>query len=152
MPDTTALPVQLDDATARTIAADLMLNAARDLTDAAIRAKLDDEYGVGALTEEVADLLMDRVADLVAKASLTVDLAPEPRLPASEADTSRTAGEGLTEAEVREQTALLMEEMAAHYPVSVFPPDSEVRDGIAGTAMRHAYVLAARIAREGRLS
>src|SRR5580692_158472 len=44
----------------------------------------------------------------------------------------------------REQIAARMDELAANYPEDVFPPDSDVRDGISGTAMRHAYSNAAR--------
>jgi hypothetical protein len=48
----------------------------------------------------------------------------------------------------RERIAARMDELAANYPEDVFPPDSDVRDGISGTAMRHAYRNAAREVRE----
>jgi hypothetical protein len=55
-------------------------------------------------------------------------------------------------AEQREVLAAGLEAWAAaSYPESVFRPDSELPDGIAGTAMRHAYVTAARLIRERRL-
>lgn len=41
-----------------------------------------------------------------------------------------------------------LERYAENYPESVFPPDSDVRDAIGGTAMRHAYRNAARMLRE----
>ena len=49
----------------------------------------------------------------------------------------------------RERIAARMDELAANYPEDVFPPDSDVRDGISGTAMRHAYRNAAREIRDG---
>jgi hypothetical protein len=48
----------------------------------------------------------------------------------------------------RERIAALMDELAAYYPESVWPPDSDVRDSIGATAMRHAYRNAARAIRE----
>jgi len=42
-----------------------------------------------------------------------------------------------------------MDELAANYPVDVFPHSSDSRDAISGTAMRHAYGTAAREIREG---
>ena len=48
----------------------------------------------------------------------------------------------------RERIAARMDELAENYPEDVFPPDSDVRDGISGTAMRHAYRNAAREVRE----
>ena len=48
----------------------------------------------------------------------------------------------------RERIAALMDELAAYYPESVWPPDSDVRDSIGATAMRHAYRNAARSIRE----
>jgi hypothetical protein len=48
----------------------------------------------------------------------------------------------------RERIAARMDALAANYPEDVFPPGSEIRDGIAGTAMRHAYRNAAREIRE----
>jgi hypothetical protein len=59
---------------------------------------------------------------------------------------------GLAEQEAaaaeRERIADLMDALAANYPEGVFPPDSDVRDAIGGTAMRHAYRNAARTIRE----
>ena len=49
----------------------------------------------------------------------------------------------------RERIAARMDELAAYYPESVWPPDSDVRDSIGATAMRHAYRNAAREIREG---
>ncbi len=55
-------------------------------------------------------------------------------------------------AEQRETIAAGLESVARdQYPPQVFRPDSELPDGIAGTAMRHAYETAARLIREGRL-
>ena len=48
----------------------------------------------------------------------------------------------------RERIAARMDELASNYPEDVFPPDSDVRDAIGGTAMRHAYRNAAREVRE----
>ena len=47
-----------------------------------------------------------------------------------------------------EAIAAHMDELAANYPESVFPATSDTRDGISGTAMRHAYKTAARLIRE----
>ena len=49
----------------------------------------------------------------------------------------------------RERIAARMDELAENYPEDVFPPDSDVRDAIGGTAMRHAYRNAAREVRDG---
>ncbi len=49
----------------------------------------------------------------------------------------------------RERIAGQTEALAANYPEDVFPPDSDVRDAIGGTAMRHAYRNAAREIRKG---
>jgi hypothetical protein len=54
----------------------------------------------------------------------------------------------LIRAAERERIAARMDELASNYPEDVFPPDSDVRDGISGTAMRHAYRNAAREVRE----
>jgi hypothetical protein len=48
----------------------------------------------------------------------------------------------------RERLASRMDDLAANYPGAVFPPDSDVRDSIGATAMRLAYLNAARIVRE----
>lgn len=48
----------------------------------------------------------------------------------------------------REQIADQLFAYSANYPEDVFPASSDVRDAIAGTAMRHAYVYASRMARE----
>lgn len=48
----------------------------------------------------------------------------------------------------RERLAARMDDLAAYYPESVWPPDSDVRDSIGATAMRHAYRNAAREIRE----
>lgn len=53
---------------------------------------------------------------------------------------------------VRERIAAGLEAAASTwYPESVFQPGSQEPDGIAGNAMRHAYVTAARLVREHRL-
>ena len=49
---------------------------------------------------------------------------------------------------VRERIAVALEDYAANYPEEMFPPDGTSRDSIGGTAMRHAYRNAARIARD----
>ena len=51
-------------------------------------------------------------------------------------------------AEERRKVAAKLRAYADNYPPDVFPPDSDNRDAIAGTAMRHAYLTAARIAEE----
>jgi hypothetical protein len=48
----------------------------------------------------------------------------------------------------RERIASRMEHLAAGYPEDIFPANSDSRDGINGTAMRHAYGTAARLIRE----
>jgi hypothetical protein len=59
---------------------------------------------------------------------------------------------GLAEEEAaaagRERIAAAIEALAANYPEDVFPPDSDTRDAIGGTAMRHAYRNMARTVRE----
>jgi hypothetical protein len=47
----------------------------------------------------------------------------------------------------REDAARDLLAYAQNYPESVFPPDSDSRDAIGGTAMRHAYRNASEIAR-----
>ena len=49
---------------------------------------------------------------------------------------------------VRERIAVALEDYAGNYPEDIWPPDGTSRDSIGGTAMRHAYRNAARIARE----
>ncbi len=44
--------------------------------------------------------------------------------------------------------AEVLEKYAGNYPEDVFPADSDSREAIAGTAMRHAYLNAARLARD----
>ncbi len=56
--------------------------------------------------------------------------------------------EYLITAAIREEIASAVEALADNYPEDVFPPDSSTRDGISGTAMRHAYRNAARTIRE----
>jgi hypothetical protein len=51
-------------------------------------------------------------------------------------------------AQERERIARHLDALAANYPEDVFPPGAESRDGISGTAMRHAYRNAARSVRE----
>lgn len=51
-------------------------------------------------------------------------------------------------ADERTRIAALVEDYAANYPEDVFPPSSDSRDAIGGTAMRHAYRNAARMIRE----
>lgn len=46
----------------------------------------------------------------------------------------------------RAQAAADIRAYAANYPEDVFPAGAESRDGIAGSAMRHAYLNAAKIA------
>jgi hypothetical protein len=48
----------------------------------------------------------------------------------------------------RNRIAAHLEDLAANYPEEVFPPGSDSRDAISGTAMRHAYRNAARSVRE----
>jgi hypothetical protein len=48
----------------------------------------------------------------------------------------------------RERIARHLDALAANYPEDVFPPGADSRDGISGTAMRHAYRNAARSVRE----
>lgn len=55
---------------------------------------------------------------------------------------------GAVAAAGRERIAARMDEFAANYPEDVFPAGSSTRDGISGTAMRHAYRNAAREIRE----
>lgn len=50
--------------------------------------------------------------------------------------------------EVAEEIAQALNAYAGNYPEDVFPPISDSRDAIGGTAMRHAYTNAAEIARE----
>jgi len=52
------------------------------------------------------------------------------------------------EQQVRGEIAAAVEGLAENYPEDVFPPGSDVRDAISGTAMRHAYRNAARLIRE----
>lgn len=47
----------------------------------------------------------------------------------------------------RERIAAYMDRLATNYPESAFPPASDSRDAIGGTAMRHAYLAAARMIR-----
>jgi hypothetical protein len=54
----------------------------------------------------------------------------------------------MIEARVRAEVAEQLRAYALNYPAEVFPPDSDVRDAIAGTAMRHAYNNAARLVEE----
>jgi hypothetical protein len=49
---------------------------------------------------------------------------------------------------VAERIARHVEDFAGNYPEDVFPPGSDSRDAISGTAMRHAYLNAARSIRE----
>jgi hypothetical protein len=49
----------------------------------------------------------------------------------------------------RERIASYLDSLAANYPEDVFPPGSGSRDGISGTAMRHAYRTAADSVRKG---
>jgi len=85
---------------------------------------------------------------------------PQPLLDVAQAS-QFLPGEGAVESDVylrrqlaavltlaREQFAAQVEAIAANYPEDVFPPDSESRDAIGGTAMRHAYRNAARWIRE----
>lgn len=51
-------------------------------------------------------------------------------------------------ARVRADVAEDLRSYTLNYPAEVFPPDSDVRDAIAGTAMRHAYNNAARLVEE----
>jgi hypothetical protein len=62
-------------------------------------------------------------------------------------ETDMRIGAAVAAAE-RERLAARMDELAANYPDDVFPPHSSSRDGISGTAMRHAYRNAAREIRE----
>ena len=57
------------------------------------------------------------------------------------------AGQAAADTE-RESIAARIDEIAANYPESVFPPGSGSRDAISGTAMRHAYQTAARLIRQ----
>jgi len=74
-------------------------------------------------------------------------LGPWERRTYEQQETDMRTGEAVAAAE-RARIAARMDELAANYPVDVFPPDSDVRDGISGTAMRHAYSNAAREIRE----
>lgn len=51
-------------------------------------------------------------------------------------------------ADVAEEIAQALEGMVDGYPEDVFPPNSDSRDAIGGNAMRHAYRMAALMARE----
>jgi hypothetical protein len=62
-------------------------------------------------------------------------------------ETDMRIGASVAAAE-RERLAARMDDLAANYPEDVFLPDSDSRDGISGTAMRHAYTNAAREIRE----
>lgn len=86
---------------------------------------------------------------------------PEPErlwLVAEQERTGKPMNAVLTEAvrrlmadmDLREQIAAQVEAIADNYPEDVFPPGSTSRDGISGTAMRHAYRNAARSIREGQ--
>ena len=75
------------------------------------------------------------------------NLEPWERRTYEQQETDMRTGEAVAAAE-RARIAARMDELAANYPVDVFPPDSDVRDGISGTAMRHAYSNAAREIRE----
>src|ERR1035441_7030311 len=68
--------------------------------------------------------------------------------PRDELESALLAAAPLIRAAERERIAARMDELAANYPEDVFPPDSDVRDAIGGTAMRHAYRNAAREVRE----
>ena len=59
----------------------------------------------------------------------------------------KAAAPALAEA-VRERIARHVEAIGANYPEEIFPPGSDSRDAISGTAMRHAYRNAARSIRE----
>ena len=91
-----------------------------------------------AAQEMSARILRERFGDIV--------------LPWNEAsDDTRAGWDAIARAAIgpeRERIALRMEELAANYPEDVFPPESDSRDAISGTAMRHAYRTAARLIRE----
>lgn len=55
---------------------------------------------------------------------------------------------GRKRADVAEEIAQALDKYATNYPEQVFPSTSDSRDAIGGTAMRHAYGNAARIARD----
>ena len=64
------------------------------------------------------------------------------------AEAAVRAAAPIIERVAREQIADQLFAYSANYPEDVFPASSDVRDAIAGTAMRHAYVYASRMARE----
>lgn len=62
-------------------------------------------------------------------------------------DRARVAGEAMVPI-LAEHIAEQLDAMADYYLETVFPSHSDSRDAISGTAMRHAYRQAAKIARE----
>jgi hypothetical protein len=74
-------------------------------------------------------------------------LEPWDRRAPSQQELDMKIAEAVAAAE-RERIAARMDALAANYPEDIFPPDSDVRDAIGGTAMRHAYRNAAREIRE----
>ena len=84
-----------------------------------------------------------------------VDYARKPPRPAVWQSVSSERARAMLEAAApliaaaeRARLAARMDDLAAYYPESVWPPDSDVRDSIGATAMRHAYRNAAREIRE----
>ncbi len=84
MPDATTpeTPV-LTNVQAVDIAHGLMFDAARSVNTYAIQARIDDEYGLGAVPGDTADEWVERIADIIATADMAVGY--EARRPARDA-------------------------------------------------------------------
>lgn len=76
--------------------------------------------------------------------------AAEPAWCAPARDRATEANEA--RADERERIAAWLEDLAACYPIETFPPDSDEKTSIAGTACRHAYRNAADALRTGLMS
>lgn len=83
---------------------------------------------------------MKHAADLIAAGGLDAEIESRAAIKAEIA-----RGEGKRAG--REDAAQALEAQSLNYPEDVFPPTSDSRDAIGGTAMRHAYRIAAKIAR-----
>lgn len=102
-PDCTNSPVptpvplsaaELSDNAAREIAHGLMLDAARDIPEHVIRARLAAEYGESSVYCQQFDDLVERVEEFIAGADLTVEpklVVIQTRLPGREAVTGQAA-------------------------------------------------------------
>jgi hypothetical protein len=100
--------------------------------------------------EHVQDLIAAALDESVGRCARCKSflVIPGVTYPRDELESALLAAAPLIRAAERERIAARMDELAANYPEDVFPPDSDVRDAIGGTAMRHAYRNAAREVRE----